>query len=51
MEEDVSVADMEKGYLRQALAMCLALLKFVIQMKLEQKRRVRPFRPNDGPLL
>jgi hypothetical protein len=42
MEQDVCVAQMEKGYLRQVLAMCLMLLKFVIQIKLDQKRGIGP---------
>lgn len=42
LDEDVSIAEMEKGYLRQALAICLEVLKFVIQIKLDQKRGVRP---------
>jgi hypothetical protein len=42
LDEDVSIAEMEKGYLRQALAICLEVLKFVIQIKLDQKRDVRP---------
>ena len=37
LEEDVGIAKMERGYLRQALAMCLELLKFVIKMKVDQK--------------
>jgi hypothetical protein len=47
LDEDVSVAEMEKGYLRQALAMCLILLKFVIQIKLEQKRGIGPIPINE----
>lgn len=42
LEEDVSISKMERGYLRQALAMCLEMLKFVIKMKVDQKVGVRP---------
>lgn len=42
LEEDVAIAEMERGYLKQILILCKALLEFVIQMKLKQKRGVYP---------
>jgi hypothetical protein len=42
IEEDVSIRQMETGYLKQLLSLCLVLLKFVIRMKIEHKSAKRP---------
>lgn len=42
IEDDVSVGQMEVGYLKEVLSLCLSLLKFVIKIKIEQKRGNRP---------
>lgn len=47
LDEDVAIAEMERGYLKQVLVLCLSLLKFVIQMKLDQKRGVHPVSLNE----
>ena len=37
-----SIKQMEKGYLRQAIVLCLALLKFVIELKVRQNTGQSP---------
>lgn len=42
VDEDKSIRQMEWGYLKQVLILCLNLLKFVIALKLEQKSGKEP---------
>lgn len=42
IEKDESIAKMEMGYLRQLLSIGLVLLKFVIRIKIDQKRGELP---------
>jgi len=42
VDEPISIGQMERGYLRQVVQLCLSLLKFVIQAKLAQSVLGRP---------
>jgi len=42
LESDVSIGQMEKGYLEQVLSLCLSLLKFVISVKKAQLSEKTP---------
>lgn len=42
VDEDKSIRQMEWGYLKQVLSLCLNLLKFVIALKVEQKSGKEP---------
>lgn len=42
VSEDTSIRQMEWGYLKQVLSLCLTLLNFVIALKVEQKSEEKP---------
>ena len=42
VDKDQSIRLMEWGYLKQVLGICLNLLKFVIRLKIAQKRGIYP---------
>lgn len=42
IEQDISVSKMEMGFLHQVLSLCLHLLKFVIEQKVQQYKNVLP---------
>jgi hypothetical protein len=50
IESDESIGQMEKGYLKQVLSLCLRLLKFVISVKKAQLSDKIPKAKEDEPL-
>jgi len=48
--KDTSIRQMEWGYIKQVLNLCLNLLKFVISLKVEQKSKEKPVIESDDRL-
>jgi len=50
VNEDMSIRKIESSYLKQVLSLCLSLLKFVINQKVNQNSQKRPIKESDEKL-